>query len=228
MRFCRLFGAPLEGYLRAKRHGESVRDDKETQRGKKEDPQMWKDPLGAAARHSVLQCRQGEVPHESHRGATPGSTTETFISAQSWSDSLLLLLLALAMRLLSAPHVPNVRPNMIKRGTLVLQRVTMLLVLLLLCTLPQTVMGACHSNEARTAPGNSVEGCPQGYYCADAGSSGSCRPCVAGKWNGHTFSKSAITSCTSCVAGKYSAATGYSAGPTAAVCNGLCTAGKYS
>ena len=219
-----MFGAHLERYLRAKRQGESERE--ESQRRKKEDPQMWKDSLGAAARHSVLQCRQSQAPHEPHRGATPGSTTETFISAQSWSDSLLLLLLALAMRLLSAPHVPNVRPNMIKRGGLVLQRVTMLLVLLLLCTLPQTVTGSCESNSARTAPGGYYNGCPQGYYCPSGYAS--CLPCPAGKWNEQgTSSSLATTSCTSCVAGKYSAATGYSAGPTAAVCSS-CVAGKYS
>jgi hypothetical protein len=206
-------------------------------------PSEKKDALGPRTKGSVLQSGQSPLPHEPHIESIQSIHTSS-TSAQSWSHSLLqmdstllqLLLCSLPMRLFlsalherSAPHapeVPNVRPNMIKRGTLVLQRVTMQLVLLLLCTLPQTVMGWCNSNEARTAPGGYWSGCPQGYDCADTGVSGICEPCVAGKWNGQTTTL-VVTSCTSCVAGKYSVATGYSAGPTAAVCED-CTAGKYS
>ena len=207
-------------------------------------PSEKKDALGPRTKGSVLQSGQSPLPHEPHIESIQSIHTSS-TSAQSWSHSLLqmnstllqLLLCSLPMRLFlsalherSAPHapeVPNVLPNMIKRGTLVLQRVTMLLVLLLLCTLPQTVKGWCESNSARTAPGNYDYGCPQGFFCVEHSSNGYCQPCAPGKWNRQT-TLPFVTSCTSCVAGKYSAATGYSAGPTAAVCNGLCTAGKYS
>ena len=92
-----MFGAHIERYLRAKRQGESERE--ESQRRKKEDPQKRKDPLGAAAKHSALPCRQRQAPYEPHGGATLGSTAKISTFAQSWSDRLLLLLTLTISRL---------------------------------------------------------------------------------------------------------------------------------
>jgi len=213
-----MFGSHLERYLRAKRQGESERE--ESQRGKKEDPQKWKDPLGAPARHSVLPCRQSQAPHEPHRGATLGSKTETFISAQSWSDSLLLLLSLTISRLSplsereeqSAHRAIEVRSAQfsrpVGRGS-PLRGVALLLAVLLLSALPQTVMGFCCSNSDRSAPGINLCGCPNGWACPSGrisdGCGASCVQCEAGKWNTYGNHCEAATTCTGlCTAGKYS------------------------